>query len=599
MIFKDYKKLVCETDLDDSSALLNLGRRWKKIDDKKEFNAKIAILGSASIQLVSSVTRALLTKYDIYADIYEGEYNGILMDILDSKSKLYSFNPNYLVIIPDYRDIIDNKPQILASNKEIDNAVSKVTEKYLDIFRTVHEKLSNCQILFSNFVKPYFDSLGNLASNYIFSQSIFFDRINLELIKNRPSYVNILDFERLSGYVGKKNWFDDSSYYLNKSAFSLEYIGYYCDVIARQFEAFSGKIRKCLVLDLDNTLWGGIVGDLGYDGINIDPNDAEGEAFLQFQKYLLNLKDRGVILAVCSKNDLENAKEPFEKNPNMIIKLEDISSFVANWADKATNINQIAKNLNIGVDSIVFFDDNPTERMLVKEFLPEVKVVEVPDDPAQYMKALDQAFCFEWNQITEEDIRRNQSYLSNGLRENLLEHCSNYDEYLQKLQMTITFESVSDKSLPRFVQLTNKSNQFNLRTVRYTEADIAKMLNRNEYSLFTVSLKDKFSNYGIIACIVLHFEKDVCFIENWVMSCRVLKKGIENYSIEKIVETAKKHGCKKIIGEYLKTKKNSMVEKLYEDLGFNADYISNDKSMFSLDEQSMESYSQSYYFEEE
>lgn len=598
MIFENYKKSIENVDLSDYTSLLNFGRKWKKID-KKPFNLKIAFLGSASIQLVVSVTRALLTKYDIYADVYEGEYNGILMDTMDENSDLYNFSPEYIVILPDYRDILDRKPDVLSSKNTVDDIIKNTNNNYLKIFETIHKKLPGCQVIFSNFVSPFSGNLGNLEANYLFSQKSFFDLVNLSLIENKPSYVTILDMNGLANYIGKKQWFAESSYFLNKFSFDITYIGYVADLISRQFEAFLGKPKKCLVLDLDNTLWGGVVGDLGYEGIVLDPNDAEGEAFRAFQSYILELKQRGIILAVCSKNDIENAKEPFEKNENMILKLGDISSFVANWNDKASNLKLISQELNIGTDSLVFFDDNPTERALVKEFLPEVKIIEVPDDPALYVRALDQSHAFEWIQITQEDVNRVKSYTDNVLRNSLLDLCDSYDEYLKKLEMHIKTTEINETTLPRFSQLINKTNQFNLRTQRYSEAEISQMMEDKNYKLLAISMKDKFSNYGIIACVVLKFSNDICQIENWVMSCRVLKKFVENYTIQKIVNEAKLHNVKYIQGEYIRSKKNAMVQNLYETLEFSKTNGNEEKAEFVLDSNKMINYNQTYYFEED
>lgn len=597
MTFEEYKKIICNIDKNDFAALLNAGRKWEKIEEKT-YNAKIAFIGSSSIQLVTSVTKAMLTKYDICADVYEGEYNGILMDTMDENSKLYEFAPDYIVMLPDYRDIIDLKPLILEDKDKIETKVNQTISNYLHIFESIHSKLVGCQILISNFVVPFYGSLGNLETNYLFSEKSFINMVNLELINRKPSYVNILDMDSLAGFIGKKDWFDESSYFLNKSGFNLAYIGYVADLIARQFEAFYGKAKKCLVLDLDNTLWGGVVGDLGYNGIMLDPNDAEGEAFLSFQKYILELKNRGIILAVCSKNDEANAKEPFIKNENMVLKLNDISAFIANWNDKATNMIVISKQLNIGIDSLVFFDDNPTERALIKEFLPEVKVIDVPDDPALYVRALDQAYAFEWNQITQEDVSRIKTYTDNIERNNLMASCVNYDEYLKKLQMKIKITDANVDTLPRFAQLTNKSNQFNLRTQRYSEAEISEMLESPSYKLLTVSLKDRFSNYGIIACVVLHFENDTCYVENWVMSCRVLKKKVENYTMYKIFEQAKQFGCDYIKAEYIRSQKNSMVADLYSSLGFEKLDSNETISSFVLKLADIKEYETNYYFEE-
>ncbi len=598
MNFEEYKRNVSEIEIDDYAALLNIGRKWKKIEAPTVKNIKVALLGSASIQLVTSVTKALLTKYDLYADVYEGEYNGILMEAMDANSKLYEFAPEYIIILPDYHDIVDQCPTILSDRVAVLEVVEKTKNVYAKMLEMIHSKLPGSQIIISNFVSPFWGNLGNLEANYIFSQKNFFQLLNLSLTENKPSYVSILDMDGLASFIGKKQWFDESAYFLNKSGFALPYIGYVCDLIARQFQAFVGKPNKCLVLDLDNTIWGGIVGDVGYDGIMLDPNDAEGEAYQAFQKYVLALKHRGIILAVCSKNDAENAKEPFEKNSNMILKLGDISSFVANWNDKASNIKLISEELNIGLDSFVFFDDNPTERALVKQFLPEITVIDVPEDPALYVRALDQAYAFEWNQITQEDISRSDSYAQNIERTTLMESCVDYNDYLKKLNMHIQVAAVEEKTLPRFSQLTNKSNQFNVRTQRYSEAEIDEMAKNKNYELLTVSLCDKFTNYGIIACVVLRFEDQVCYIDNWVMSCRVLKKTIENYTAEKIVSEAIKQNVKCIKAEYLRTKKNGMVANLFETLSFEKVDGDDNCSHYVLNSEKMHNYKQTYYVEE-
>lgn len=599
MNFEEYMDMVRKTDLGDYTALLNAGRKWNRIQTDRTKNIKIGILGSASIQLVTSVTRALLARYGLYADIYEGGYDGILSDTLDPDSQLYRYAPEYLVILPDYHDIIDDCPPVLASAEQVGEAVSRVVENYSKIYRVIHERLPKSQIMMANFVEPYYDPMGNLGANYGFSQKMFYKQVNTALTLSRPSFVTMIDAESLAAYIGKKNWFDESAYFLGKSGFALPYIGYFCDLVARQFEAFTGKARKCLVLDLDNTLWGGTVGDLGYDGILLDPGDAEGEAFRAFQTYILGLKNRGVILAVCSKNDEENAKEAFEKNPNMILKMDDISSFAANWDDKASNLRKIASELNIGTDSMVFFDDNPAERELIREFVPEAAVVDVPDDPALYVRALDRAFAFEWNQITREDLGRIRSYQDNRERGSLMKTCVNYDDYLRKLRMHIKCCPLESVSLPRFAQLTNKSNQFNVRTNRYSEAELAGMMEDASYSMLAVSLRDRFSSYGMIACVVLKITDRTCFIENWVMSCRVLKKTVENYTIQKIVETGKNRGCNRIIGEYIPSKKNGIVSGLYEQAGFQMIREENGGRQYVLAGDDMETYKQNYFFEED
>ena len=598
MLFREYKSVVQNIKLDDYSSLLNVGRKWKKIQNKEAVILKIAIIGSASIQLISSVLRALLTRYDIYADIYEGEYNGILMDVFDEKSELYAFSPEYIVVLPDYRDVEVYCPAMLSDEKEVQNAVDNAYGYYERIFDKIHKNLPESQMIIANLVTPFFEPLGSLASNYPFSKRAFYRQLNCALTMKHPPFAFVLDVESLAEYVGKRDFIDECSFFLNKSGFNLQFIGLYCDLIARQFEAFSGKPKKCLVLDLDNTLWGGVVGDLGYDGILLDPNDAVGESYLAFQRYILELKNRGVIICVCSKNDEENAKEPFEKNENMILKLSDISSFFANWDDKVTNIKRISNELNIGTDSMVFFDDNPTERELIKEFLPEVRVIDVPDDPALYTRSLDQSFAFEWTQLTKEDLGRIETYANNRARNALMASCIDYDDYLNNLHMIIECKCLSETDVERFVQLTNKSNQFNLRTKRYSKAEIIALLSDESYVLLSVKLEDRFSKYGIIGCIILKIKDDICFIENWVMSCRVLKKRVENYTIERIVEIARNRGCSRVLGEFLQTKKNSMVRNLYELLNFDLAKETTECKQYVLPQERIVEYKQKYFLGE-
>ena len=564
---EELKALLNEAGLDNFSRLMKLSRKYAKLNLQEAEAKKIAFLGTCSMQMIVSVTKLLLLRYDMIPEVYEGEYDGIKMDVWNDDSAFYAFAPDYVILLPDYRDVAP-MPGMLATAKEVEECQSRAVDSWLKIYEKIHEKLPSCQILCSNFVIPFVNSLGNLEGNYLFSASSFYRQVNLGLIEKKPSYVTILDMEQLASYIGKSRWFDETAYFVSKAGFSYEFLGQYCDVIARQFMAILGKPKKCLVLDLDNTLWGGVVGDEGYDGIMLDPNDAIGEAYLAFQEYVMQLKDRGVILAVCSKNDFENAKEPFDKNEHMRIHYEDISCFVANWEDKVSNIRHISSSLNIGLDSLVFFDDNPTERELVRSFLPEVTTIEVPEDPAGYVRALDRAAVFDWLSLTKEDISRSQTYVDNRKREELMISCTDYEAYLEALGLEGNFEALNEKTIARFSQLINKSNQFNLRTRRYTEAEITAMMESDDYGLYTVSLKDKFSNYGVIACLVLQYQGGECFVDSWVMSCRVLKKDVEKYTMTKLLESAKARGCTKVVGEYLPTAKNGMVKELYQTFEF-------------------------------
>jgi FkbH-like protein len=566
---EEIKLKLAAVDTTDASALIKLANRAEKSDLYENFSGKkvkIAILGANSVQYLCKVIRLFLfAKYGISADIFEGEYNRIAEAILNEASELYSFAPDITILIPDVSDIREF-PMLLSDTDAVGEVVRKNTEYYQSLWGKILRRGS--PILQANFVIPATSQLGNLECNYVYSKNTFLKKLNLFLIEAKPLGVSFVDLDSLASNVGKNKWFDYTSYFISKQGFCLDFLGVVCDLFSAQISALSGKIRKCLVLDLDNTLWGGVVGDVGANGIELDPNNAVGEAYRSFQKYILSLKERGVILAVCSKNDIDIAQEPFSTNPYMLIKLEDISCFIANWEDKATNLRRIARELNIGTDSLVFFDDNPAEREIARLNLPEVRVIDVPKDPAYYMAALDASHCFDWSQIAKEDLNRTSSYLSGKKRFEMESSYVNYDEYLQALEMKAEINFLDAGRVPRFSQLTMKSNQFNLRARRYSEAMISDLLTNSDYYVFYVELSDKFDNYGLISCVILEKIDDFCFIDTWLMSCRVLKRGVENLVLNAIVKAAVDLGCTKIVGEYIFTAKNSMVKNFYPELGF-------------------------------
>jgi FkbH-like protein len=473
------------------------------------------------------------------------------------------------VILPYYTDI-KIFPPLLGDEAAINQAL----EENLNCFFRMWEYLKSIQgiqILQTNIVIPNFRQLGNFEGNVAYSRENFLRLFNLNLVKIKPDNVVIIDLEYIASDVGKRNWFDYTNYFLNKSGFNIVFIGRAVRSFVNMISIGKGKIRKCLVLDLDNTLWGGIVGDEGPLGIQIDPNDALGEAFRFFQACLLSLKECGVILAVCSKNDEDIAKAPFFENKNMILKYDDISCFIANWNDKVENIRRIADELNIGIDSLVFFDDNPAERSIVSRLLPEVLVVDVPEDTALYVRALSNISAFDRFTLTPEDLSRAATYQKNSVRKHVRTSFSDYNDYLKSLKMKAKTGIVSNKERRRFVQLINKSNQFNLRTKRYTDSAIENLESNEKYKLLFIELQDCFDNYGIISCIILKIDGDSCFIDTWVMSCRVLKRQVEDLALSLIIKQAKQYGCRYIKGEYIPTEKNKMVSRLFDDFGFSLD----------------------------
>lgn len=552
----------------DFSQTVKMARRYIKSWNKEEHldALRVAVLGSASIQHYVMILRYLLHEEGIEAEVYEGEYNGIAMDVFDSDSVLYRFNPETVIILPHYTDI-HRYPVPMDGEQETAELVQEYVEFYTNVWNSIASKC-DCRILQANFVIPPEHVLGNMERGLLSSKTSFLQQLNEDLYRVAPENVTIVDVELLAQYIGKYQYIDYSSYFLNKMPCRLDLLPEFCSLFVRLIAAMKGHIRKCLVLDLDNTLWGGVVGDDGWDGIQLDPNEGTGEAYRYFQQYVLALKQRGVILAVCSKNDEDKAKEPFENNPHMLLRLEDISCFVANWEDKASNLQMIAQKLNIGVDSLVFFDDNPAEREIVRLHLPQVHVVDVPEDAALYVATLDREAPFEWLQLTKEDLLRSDSYVRNQQRENMQRQFVDYNAYLQALEMSGSVHRVGDKEIPRFSQLLNKSNQFNLRTQRYTEDEICSMQKDKNVRCLCGELSDKFSSYGIISCVILKKTEELVFIDSWVMSCRVLKRGVEYMMFRQMIAESEAVGCREIVAEYIPTTKNGMVQDFYEGLGF-------------------------------
>jgi FkbH-like protein len=350
--------------------------------------------------------------------------------------------------------------------------------------------------------------------------------------------------------------------------FSLPYIDWLGRQALGMIESRYGKMKKCVILDLDNTLWGGIIGDDGMEGIQIGSLGI-GKAFTRFQKWLRELGQRGIILAVCSKNNEDIAREPFLRHPEMILRLDDISVFVANWESKSDNISRIRDILNIGLDSMVFIDDNPAEREIVRRHLPEVTVPELPEDPALYLPYLTSLNLFETATFSKDDRQRTRQYQEESKRRLLAASITNMDEFLNSLNMRGRIGPFSEVDVERISQLSLRSNQFNLRTIRYNTAEIREIMQDPACETFSVELSDKFGHYGLISIVIIRIrEDDRAEIDTWIMSCRVLKRTVEHFLMNHIAERLRHRGVQLLTGEYLPTEKNGLVRELLPSLGF-------------------------------
>ena len=393
-------------------------------------------------------------------------------------------------------------------------------------------------------------------------------RLNLLLQEKAPEYVIVHDVDWMATMKGRQLWNDPRHYYYAKLPCAPQYMPEYACNVASLIAALDGRSRKCLVLDLDNTLWGGIVGEDGVGGIRLGQGDPEAEAFVAFQKYVKDLRSRGILLAVCSKNEDSVARKAFQEHPEMVLRLSDFACFVANWNDKAANIRAIAHRLNIGLDSLVFIDDEPAERALVRSLLPEVAVPEMPDDPAEYIQTIEKYRYFQVVALAEEDLKRTEYYHADAFRAEVASAAGSLEEYLASLEMRAHVRPVEEVTLDRCVQLINRSNQFNLTTRRLAAAEARSRMENEEWLTLTVSLRDRFGESGLISIVMAHIEGGEIVIDTWVMSCRVMKRTVEHFLMNELHEMAKTRGLASIRGEYIPTAKNALVRDHYQEMGF-------------------------------
>lgn len=426
------------------------------------------------------------------------------------------------------------------------------------------------KIIQSNYVLPLENIFGNFETKISSSLYSVTSLINHSINEFAKNYKNVfvLDIDRLASSIGRQNWFNETLWFHSKTISSLEWIPFLAQNIIDIYLAINGSVIKCIVLDLDNTLWGGVIGDDGLGGIALG-HLGEGEAYYEFQQYLLELKKRGIILTVCSKNEIDNAILPFKEHPEMVLKEQDITIFVANWNNKAENIKYIKNSLNIGFDSIVFLDDNPFERNLVREYLPDVIVPELPEDPAEYVRYISKLNLFETTSLTDEDKSRAEMYKIEFQRKELEKNFTDVNEYLKSLNMKIAVKKFHSFYLPRIAQLIQRSNQFNLTTKRYTELECETLMNSNQYIPLFAKLSDKFGDYGLISVVIFKHEGNEIYIDTWLMSCRVLARGVEQFIMNYIFDFAKENNCKIVRGEYIPTTKNTMVKDFFGKFGFN------------------------------
>lgn len=527
---------------------------------------RLALLGDAATQQFVPLLKALFHGSGVHAEIYEGSFDGIELDVRNPASSLYAFAPDVVVLL--------NAVQALRA-RFYDRAgdATDFQEKTLAGAVSVWDALrrhSPALVLQTNYVLPVERFFGNYDHKLATSFYSVVAALNAGLARAARDQSNVLinDAEGLASYVGRKHWFDERLWALAKSYAALPCLPLVANNVVDLVLAARGRLVKCVVLDLDNTLWGGIVGDDGVDGIELSAH-GDGEAFHLFQCYLRELRRRGILLAVCSKNDPHAARLPFREHPDMVLREEDITVFQANWDNKAENLKKIREVLNIGFDAMVFLDDNPFERNLVRELVPGVIVPELPEDPANYARALSELNLFEATAFTKEDHHRGDLYKQEALRRELETQAPTFEEFLRSLDMRLRICRFDASHLPRIAQLIQRSNQFNLTTRRHTQEDCARvMLDTQHVLALYAQLIDKFGDHGLIAVVMVELGAEELMITDWLMSCRVLKRGVEQALMTFVVRSARERGVASVAGEYVPTAKNGMVRDFYAQFGF-------------------------------
>jgi len=544
---------------------------------KKDFSnlkkIKVAVLGDSATQFLVQALRGTGFEKSLDLQIWESDFNQIECQVLDPYSELHEFDPEIIIIFQSTHKLLA-KYNKLAPAFQPSLASSQIA-LINTIFTTINAQ-QRAKIIYYNYPELDDSVFGNYASKIESSFLFQLRKLNYELMvfANEHSNFFLCDLSSIQNQAGKAYSFQSSIYINTEMVLSIDILPEVAKRTTDLIGAIAGNFKKCLILDLDNTLWGGIIGDDGLENIQVGSLGI-GKAFTEFQYWIKKLKNRGIILAVCSKNTESVAKEPFENHPDMVLHLDDIAVFIANWENKADNIRQIQSILNIGFDSMVFLDDNPFERNMVRENIPGITVPELPEDPAEYLEFLYQQNLFETVSYSNEDAERTKQYQVEAKRNVLQKSFTNEGDFLQSLNMVSVVAPFNKFNSPRVAQLSQRSNQFNLRTVRYTEADIEAIILAQDIFSFTFTLTDKFGDNGMICVIILKKEnEDTIFIDTWFMSCRVLKRGMENFVLNTIVDYANENGYAYLKGQYLPTPKNQMVENHYFHLGFkqSADY---------------------------
>lgn len=531
---------------------------------------RISFLGSFSLNGFEETIRVQCNEEKINCITYNAPYNQFNQEVLNENSNWHKFNSDITFLIIDNRTILGDLFYFPYDYSEEER--EKILNEKFSELKSLIDKIiqkTKSKLVITNFVIPTFSPFGIYDSKVKYGLKDVILELNQKLKEYCRDYDSafLFDFNSFVTKFGERNVLDNKKMFAGDMKISFDYIPYLIYEFLGFVKPVLGLNKKCIVLDLDNTLWGGIIGEDGIEGINLGP-DTLGRPFMEFQKVIKSLSKRGIILAINSKNNPEDAMKVIKEHPHMFLNENDFACLKINWNDKIANMRDIAKELNIGLDSMVFFDDDPSNRELIRMSIPEILVLELPKDPSEYSTILRELNDFNLLMITDDDFKRSKMYLEERERLSLESKTDNLDDYLKKLEIKVKVHKANKFSIPRISQLILKTNQFNLTTKRYQEEEIKKFSQDKKMFVGCAEVEDKFGDNGITNVFIIKMNEEEWILDTFLLSCRVMGKGIEKGVLGKILQMAKKEGIKKIRANFIPTQKNKPSENFLQDNGF-------------------------------
>lgn len=544
-----------------AAAAAALGRFEAQVAPPARRSVRVALAGSYTTSQLGPLLRLAALRRGVRVKLHDADFDTYAQQILDPTSRLHAFDPDYVILAPH-----DGAIPFATLSEDVDAVLDGEVSRWMALWRAVAKHSRARVIQHTVAIRPD-GPWGHVSTRVPGSREEMLRSLNTCLARAAGDDVLLVDCDRIASTVGKSHWFDDRYWHHSKQAVALDALPHLARHTAAILAAAEGLTAKCLVVDLDNTLWGGVVAEEGLSGIDLGSGSI-GEAYVSFQEYLLALRSRGIILAVVSKNNAADAREPFERHPDMRVALSDIAVFLANWNDKATNLRRVAAELNIGLDALVFVDDNPAERQVVRQMLPEVEVIALPSEPASYVRALSDSLLFESAIVTADDLTRAEQYRARAAALTIERDAVSLEDFYSSLAMEALIAPFDEMNLTRIVQLVGKTNQFNLTTRRHGLADLRSFMGDDRYVTLYLRLRDRLGDHGLVAVMIAEQREDAMEIDTWLMSCRVIGRTVEKAMFRRLCEIALARNCTTVRGTFIRSAKNEIVEDLFVRLGF-------------------------------